>query len=36
VTCTPEDPAFRMRVRHQETDEEEKQVFRGADLRRAV
>lgn len=35
VTCSPQAPAVDRRVRHQETDDEEEQVCRGADHRRA-
>ena len=36
ATCSPEAPAVDMRVRHQETDDEEEQIYRGADHRRAA
>ena len=36
LTCSPEAPAFRMRVRHQETDDEEEQIYRGTDHRRSA
>ena len=36
VTCSPGDPSVDMRVRHQETDDEEEPVQRGADHRRAA
>ena len=36
LTCSPEAPAVDMRVRHQETDDEEEQIHRGADHRRAA
>jgi prophage regulatory protein len=36
VTCSPEDPSVDMRVRQQETDDEEEPVQRRADHRRAA
>jgi hypothetical protein len=36
LTCSPGDPSLDMRVRHQETDDEEEPVQRGADHRRAA
>lgn len=36
LTCSREAPALDMRVRHEETDDEEEQVFRGTDHRRAA
>jgi hypothetical protein len=36
VTCSPGDPSVDMRVRQQETDDEEEPVQRGADHRRAA
>lgn len=36
VTCSPAAPSVDMRVRHLETDDEEEQVHRGADCRRAA
>jgi hypothetical protein len=36
VTCSPEGPSVDMRVRHQETDDEEEPVQRGADHRRVA
>ena len=36
LTSSPEDPAVGMRVRHQETDDEEEPLYRGADDRRAA
>ena len=36
LTCSPGDPSVDMRVRHQETDEEEESVQRGADHRGAA
>ena len=36
LTCSPEDPSVDMRVRHQETDDEEEPVQRGADHWRAA
>jgi hypothetical protein len=36
VTCSPGDPSVDMRVRQQETDDEEEPVQRGADHRGAA
>jgi len=36
LTCSPEGPSVTMRVRHQETDNAEEQVHRGAYHRRAA